>query len=103
MSKIAISLEQASILVLGDRLLLTFRCPVVSLNRDELAAILQTTQTQNAEVTSPGNKVRRTRVHAHESPFASDDSGLRIIYEEMRQRIRARTADTAVRCVYVCM
>jgi hypothetical protein len=99
-SEIAISLEQAAILVLGERLVLTFRCPMVSMRRDEIASYVHA---NTAEDASPRkNKARRnvlksTRVHARESPFAKDDSGLRTIYEEVRLKIQQRTSDTSVR------
>ncbi len=38
--EIAISLEQASILVLGNNLILTMRCPMVAMDRGQLAATL---------------------------------------------------------------
>ena len=106
-SKIAISLEQSSIITIGRRLLVTFRVPVCDLSRKEVARVVAdmaaqaTQQTSGAgEDSSDDAKKRRhaSKAEPVQSPFATDDSGLRQIFEDVRRNMYENTPDVEVRC-----
>ena len=109
-SQIAISLEQSSIITIGRRLLVTFRVPACHLSREEVARVMASMDAQAPHHSSGAGKgmiddakKRRQQMFASkvepiQSPFASDDSGLRRIFEGVRRKMDKKTQDVEVRC-----
>jgi hypothetical protein len=54
-------------------------------------------QTPRQAPRSPSSFGISTRIHALQDPFAEDNSGLRIVYEDLRDKMRQHTPDTKVR------
>jgi hypothetical protein len=106
-SKIAISLEQSSIITIGRRLLVTFRVPVCDLSRKEVARVVADMAAQASQHPSEAGKdsTGETKKRRHgsnakpiQSPFATDDSGVRRIFEDVRRNMYENTPDVEVRC-----
>ena len=108
-SQIAISLEQSSIITIGQRLLVTFRVPACHMSREEVARVVAGMTAQPPQHASGAGKdsiddakrhqpMFASKVEPIQSPFASDDSGLRRIFEEVRRKMDMKTPDVEVRC-----
>jgi hypothetical protein len=84
---IVVSLEQAALLVAGERLLVTFRLPCVEFLAAQAAAFRATAEDSATKPAwAPAREAPRAGGRAA-SPFASDASSVRLRFEQVRRRL----------------
>jgi hypothetical protein len=84
-SDIIVSLEQASLLIAGERLLVTFRLPCVEILAAQAATFKATVDESAAK--PAWVPFRETPGGRSANPFASDASSVRVRFEQIRQRL----------------